>query len=365
MRISRELKQIPLISSSELAADAVEGYTYNYRFGASAIGLIVSGRDILCISRPGISELELYDDGEPVLRISIDSTSKRYGSGGRKLVGEYLASGDINRDGTTDLIIGAPYADSNGKPHQGEVCVVAGKYITRVLENNHDGTVLVPPTRESVETISCPKKRAAFSMFGSRVTIARATTGKRYIVVGAEGLNTVYGFDGETLRLVFSLEPDAHGSFGGDILLGGDDGLLIVGSSQEDEGSCTQCGFVYIYDIGDPLKQKPELVSKVSSPDRVSWTKFGFQGTRHNNMVYISSPYAQDFKGSIWELDLHDPMNVRTIVSSGPPPYYNGFGSSIAVSETKGKRRLYIGMPYYGRSLKNDLQGGVAVYSLD
>ncbi len=134
--------------------------------------------------------------------------------------------GDVNGDGTMDVVAGAPSWGTN----PGHVIVAAGK----------DGSVL--------HTLTAG---VAGDRFGTKVTTMRDLNGDDHaeIVVGAPGVGsgTLYVYSGKTGELLHSMVGEQEGDRYGcsmDATNGPGMGILVVGARKAGEGDRGRC---YIY----------------------------------------------------------------------------------------------------------------------
>jgi hypothetical protein len=164
--------------------------------------------------------------------------------------GYALGSGDVDGDGRSDLLVGAPYQDVSGNVDQGQVFVFSG----------NNGALL--------KTLDNPTPPQAGSLFGSAVAGAGDlnSDGKVEILVGARLQNVgsnlrigqafvFNGDDGSLLHTLNTPTPQAYAWFGfavgaGDV---NGDGIpdFLVGAPLQDVGGNVDQGRAFVFSGAD------------------------------------------------------------------------------------------------------------------
>ncbi|MBP1152832.1 integrin alpha [Methylocaldum sp. RMAD-M] len=164
--------------------------------------------------------------------------------------GYALGSGDVDGDGRSDLLVGAPYQDVNGNADQGQVFVFSG----------NNGTLL--------RTLNNPTAPQAGSLFGSAVAGAGDlnSDGKVEILAAARLQNVggnlrvgqafvFNGDDGSLLHTLNTPTPQAYAWFGFAVGVGdvNDDSIpdFLVGAPLQDVGSNVNQGRVFVFSGAD------------------------------------------------------------------------------------------------------------------
>lgn len=300
---------------------------YIYPFGSHLITIRLLGEDILAVSHPGQSTIKFYFSGQVLFEIYWDDASTIYGTSGLKLVGETMTSGDIDGDGTDDLLIGAPKCDHLDIPQRGQVFIVNGKILEKTLEfvfrdkqTRLDWHAPRIPAQEVINfTIFCPSsQKHGYDQFGSQITIgsiADSITGisSTYILIGSGGLSEIYIYNSagsfEVPVKVLLLKERNTEKSGDSLLLATRNGWIFTGDSIGHlEDHCVQCGKVYAIQMllaNRSFELRLGLILESSQGIKnKGFERFGFRGTLGKTKLYISSPFSGNGKGRLWAVRL-------------------------------------------------------------
>jgi len=234
----------------------------NLGFGVAAADLNDDGVDDIVVSAPmseGVQDPDFRTDrgevyvvfGRPDLGGIIDLAEGEpdvtiIAAEGFSLLGDSMASGDVNGDGTADLILGAPFAGRvPGSPHGGERTELGEVYVifgSRTLE----GTISIPQGQQDF-TISGPHQ---FSELGDAMAAGDVNgDGITDMIVTAEAADA--GDARSNAGVVYAL-------FGSDKLAGiaktaeGQGDLTVLGAAANDAlGFCATSGDLNDDDIDD------------------------------------------------------------------------------------------------------------------
>lgn len=374
----KEPQQQPTASTIANTQTVENIYQYNERYGHKMVTLKIYDKDILVVSRPGISQLDFYYQGILINHIRWDHVETEYGKRGRKLIGEELLTiKNIQNNQIEDLIIGAPHSDVNGHSQQGEVFIIYGSTLVDILDISQQTSSQKAGIRfydiADIKVINIPESPdTVYSLFGQKIAVSDdGNNNSRLLLIGAPGLGKVYSispYDGHELKYTLEADKNVNSklAFGGSLLVASKD-LIIIGNSHENVGgssdNCIQCGVVYVYKKPLNNTATPQFVKKITGAS--AFDRFGENGVKIGNNIYITSSYGNNDRGMIWRMDLDDGLKIEQIISGGPKPYSNGFGQSVnGVQISNSTTLLAVGMPYYGSSLlENSLQGAVAIYN--
>lgn len=353
-------------------------YGFNQRFGAQVDTITIDGNQYLVVSRPGISTIEFHLKGIPMLQIMWTQAEQRYGVNGTKLMGEQLMVSDIDNDGFEDLIIGSPSTDVDGVPQAGKVHIIKGKNLSRVFSKllkskltsrflqvpveYFGATSLVMPPFELKPKDGITLNKG-YHAFGSKLAVVKdSITNETQLLVGCEGLDSVYGFSGDELRMLYVLTGDSTDSkFGGSLLQTTDSGLIAIGAASEGK-SCPQCGAVYIYEVKDG--NPPILLKKIEGHDVLDgkYIRFGYQGLSiEDDYLLVSSPSAHKQSGVLWIVDLNS--GKAQVLDIPKPGMNSGFGTSLTSTKFENEIIVFVGMPYHVDKTYGD--GSVIAYRFD
>lgn len=307
---------------------------YVYPFGSQMISMSLLGQDILVVAHPAMSTIKFYSAGKMAFEIYWNDASTLYGTLGLKLVGETMASGDLDQDGIDDLIVGAPKSDDdNDVPQRGQVFVFYGNTLETVLKTALEiGDIegwSAPsiPAEELFHTIiSPPVLDEGYEQFGSQISIGStkdSVTGLtlQYASIASAGRGEIYMYNltsDAVLMDTITLSRPTGGIFGDSLLLSTNNGWLFAGISTESSSNiCTQCGQVNVYKLSLANNTFSSLFALQLEPKRSltsdSFDRFGSHGTLTKDTLYISSPFASKDKGKIWSIALADVRRLAEV----------------------------------------------------
>ena len=120
-----------------------------------------------------------------------------------------VSAADINGDGLSDLIIGASYADPNGKTNAGEISVIYGR----------------------IPTIGDAGNNSLYGTVNGDTIFGRDGNDK---IFGSEGVNTLYGQDGNDTLYGGSNADYMYGGMGNDRLFAAEGNNKLFGEAGND-----------------------------------------------------------------------------------------------------------------------------------
>lgn len=246
-------------------------------------------------------------------------------------------------------VVGAPFFDSDS-------LTVADSGAVKVYQVS---------TGQLLHVIKNPDA-APYAYFGQAVAISGSViaVGSGATVGGASyaGRVDVYDLSSPSPKVpVLSLAnptPDERDHFGHSLAIDGD--RLLVGAWLDDAGAADS-GVAYVYNLGSPTPQVPELV--LANPSPASEDCFGVAVAVAGDRVVVSA-YQDDTgasnSGRVYVFDLSLPnLATPTMMLSRPGAAVNdGFGNSLALSGDK----VVIGVETADASFDNS--GSALVYDL-
>ncbi|KAK9461925.1 zinc dependent phospholipase C-domain-containing protein [Lipomyces oligophaga] len=458
--ISKHRIRVPPADNHTTKSAALSSFTLPRQFGASMTALNLFNTSLLAVSSPGVSTIDIFAGSVRLLTIlpPEEGLSGGYGTRGRKSFGTQLFVRDLDFDGSLDLIVCAPQSDlSQSRLAQGEIIVLSGREMQSVLGQGVSTVAmdvirlsrLIKPEEEFLQREAGVQRNdmTDYELFGSSIAFTKQTTQSRGVTfIGSEGSNGVFAFNSTTGVPLYALTAQlgtstASAGFGAHLLLTGHiDGIgdwLLVGSPNESlfdksksprrgkhaPNEFAQTGVLYLYVIweSDNAATAPKLAAYIVAHDSEDggYNKFGYTGSKiievsgeavrdaHlSNIVFISSPFAQEGKGAVWKLHVDDiimaavdwqgggPIDVTRVSSNQmtpiirvKPPIITGTKSNSQVESWFGKTVLaiamgvpteeadaqgyiFVGMPYLsigdmGNNLeagRTQISGGVGVY---
>ncbi|KAK9476682.1 zinc dependent phospholipase C-domain-containing protein [Lipomyces japonicus] len=407
--------RLPLPPQTFLSNLDSQNFTLPRRFGHSMAAITFFNTSILAVSSPGISTIDFYSGPVHLMTILPPShgTTTRYGAAGRKLFGNQLHVIDADADGISELVVSAPQSDiaKNGR-EQGEILVLSGRELEFALAKGIPSVamdivrlsrLIRPITGENSPGLD----ELDFGLFGSQIAFSGP-----FAFIGAAGAGLVYVFNTHSGEILFTLEPHDTTSakisgFGGGALSAGYiKGLgtwVVIGSPNEplpekrtsQAIDSSQEGICYVYLISEDGQHKLLAYLTADSND-ASFGKFGYADTKVNgdtgdNILYLSSPFAESGLGAIWKLNIaaiiakvQDQTDVAVFKfkplvtgSRASGQVESWFGKSVAAVASSDhvnshKGYLFVGMPNLGfgnmgtnSKLGAQLIGGVGVYVID
>lgn len=305
-----------------------------YPFGSQMISMSLLGQDILVVAHPGMSAVKFYSAGKMAFQIYWKDASTLYGSSGLKLVGETMASGDLDQDGVEDLIVGAPKKDDDKAPQRGQVFVFYGSTLETILKSvleigdTKGWRAQSIPVEEVLHSVIPPPvlDEEGYEQFGSQISIGStkdSVTGLtlQYASIASAGLGEIYIYNltsDAILMNTITLSRPTGGVFGDSLLLSTKNGWLFAGISTESSSNiCTQCGQVNVYKISLADNAFRSHFALQLEPKRSltsdSFDRFGSHGTLTKDTLYISSPFASKDKGKIWSIALADVRRLAEV----------------------------------------------------
>ncbi|CAN6673837.1 hypothetical protein TRVA0_049S00804 [Trichomonascus vanleenenianus] len=358
--------------SRSITSCTSEGYPYNEQFSATTAQLKAFGLDLLVVSRPGSSKINVYFENRLVAVVHTSYANIGYGQGGTKQVGHSLLT--VEQNGHDWLFIGCPYCDVNNHAQQGLVYAINGGDLHEILARG-----IVTPVSVSLEAIATPltlpDELPPYAQLGANLA-HMTVSGQNMLVVGAPGAQSVYGFAIPNLERRFTIREEDYSTlpknpngyvnsdFGGAMLVGGDGWLAVANSAEDVESGnrlCLQCGAVLIFRIDSgSVEQSAKLVD-----DRgLAFSRFAYRGAKGDDdsrTIYASSPFAQNEQGRVWKIMIGEDATAKIdTVVDGPGPRGIGFGQSLAVTKLpSGTAVLAVGIPY-----SQQLNGAVGLYIL-
>jgi len=177
--------------------------------------------------------------------------------------------GDVNGDGVTDLLVGAPFQILAGNLNQGRAFVFSGADRSLLLTLDHPAPQGLALFASAVAGAGDVNRDGRADLLvgapGQRVG-GRANQGQAYVLSGTDG------------RLLLTLDnpiPQPDAAFGAAVAGAGDvngDGApdLLVGAPEQDEGSGSNQGQVFVFSGTDG-----RLLLTLVSTDRRSAVRFG------------------------------------------------------------------------------------------
>jgi FG-GAP repeat protein/VCBS repeat protein len=253
------------------------------------------------------------------------------------------AAGDVNKDGTPDLLIGAFGQDGGGK-----VFIFSGK----------EGTLL--------RTLQAPQRQVGAG-FGWAVASLGDLTGDGVpeVVVGAfaqDGDGKAYVFEGQQGKLLYTLAPPptaGNSAFGWSVARGGDlnhDGIpeIVVGAPYTTLGKVSVQGRVYVFSGKDGA-----LLYTLEDPQPLAGEVFGWRVTSVGDLnkdgvpeLLIGAPY-KDVGENVAQgqaLVFNGADGKLLFALNNPVPHpYAGFGYTVVESPDvngDGAAELLIGAPF-------------------
>jgi hypothetical protein len=241
-------------------------------------------------------------------------------------------AGDVNKDGTPDLLVGAfgyGGADDSGHGGSGRAFVFSGK----------DGAL--------VHTLRAPRLQIGGG-FGWAVSSLGDVSGDGVpeLVIGAfgqDGEGKVFVFDGHTTKLLHSLEPPqplGGSAFGWSVADAGDldkDGMsdILVGAPYSSVGNITVQGRGYAFSGKDG-----KLLLTLDDPEPIGGEAFGWRMTSAGDLnkdgvpdILVGAPYKDigsiAAQGVVFVFNGADGQLLFTLNSPAPKPYAC-FGHTLA-----------------------------------
>jgi hypothetical protein len=253
------------------------------------------------------------------------------------------AAGDVNKDGTPDLLIGAFGQDGGGK-----VFIFSGK----------EGTLL--------RTLQAPQRQVGAG-FGWAVAALGDLTGDGVpeVVVGAfaqDGEGKAYVFEGQQGKLLYTFAPPptaGNSAFGWAVARGGDlnhDGSpeVVVGAPYTTLGKVSVQGRAYVFSGKDGA-----LLYTLEDPQPMAGEVFGWRVTSVGDLnkdgvpeLLIGAPYKDvgDNVAQGQALVFNGADGKLLFALNNPVPHpYAGFGYTVVESPDvngDGAAELLIGAPF-------------------
>jgi len=253
------------------------------------------------------------------------------------------AAGDVNGDGTPDLLIGAFGQDDNGKAF---------------LFSGKDGTLL--------RTFQAPQPQLGGG-FGFAVAALGDLTGDRVpeLIIGAfaqDGDGRAYVFDGHNGKLLYTLAPPqsaGNSAFGWSVAAAGDlnhDGLseFVVGAPYATVGKVAVQGHAYVFNGKDG-----SLLYTLDDPQPMAGEVFGWQVAAGSDLnkdgvpdILVGAPYkdvgANLAQGAAFAFSGADGKLLFPLSNPEPHPY-SGFGHALiegADVNGDGVPEILVGAPF-------------------
>ncbi len=311
--------------------------------------LVVGASNETVNGNPGQGRAYALNGVTTALMLTVTSPNRFYSTESPVAFGNSVATGDVNLDGKSDVVIGAPQEIVGFYSGQGRVFVQSGA------------------NRSNIYTLTTPSPQSN-ARFGQSVAVGDTDgDGKPDIIVGAyneslgafTGLGHVYVFSGATgllLRTLISPNPESGEHFGIAVAAGdtNNDGKadIIVGSPNETVGGTAQQGRAYVFSGATG-----GVLQTLVSPNPEANAHFGLAvaGGDVNNDgkadVVVGSTgetvAGNAGQGRAYAFSGLDGSLLRTLTSPASPQPAGAFGTSVAVGNLNGdlNQDVVVGAP--------------------
>lgn len=355
---------------------------YPIRFGSKLASWKIGASNFLVASEPGISTFKVFLGSKLVAILGSLSSNNTMGTKGIKQL-DILSSEavDFDRDGSSDLIIGSPYADHLGFPQAGKVSVVKGSLFNEMVTKHIQSGISTPLNLNIEELVShkfslpldCIQENG-YDQFGSSVALT-----DNFMLVSVGSVGSVAVFDRETSSLLGMLTENGFSSdikleratsqqsklFGHNFIMTGHNKnfeWLLVSQSADSYDECSLCGSAVLFRLQDKQFDKVAKI-KPSDPQHGSeitniFANFASTGIKINDdIVIISSPSYDDGRGALYLVNINLILNENPggadvtceLVHVGDDGTgFSNFGASMETFAYSNRIFIAIGMPEYG-----------------
>jgi len=233
--------------------------------------------------------------------------------------------GDVNGDGVTDLLVGAPFQILGGNLNQGRAFVFSGANRSLLVTLDHPAPQGLALFGSAVAGAGDVNRDGRADLLvgapGQRVG-GRADQGQAYVLSGADG------------RLLLTFDnpiPQAEAAFGAAVAGAGDvngDGApdLLVGAPEQDVGSRSNQGQAFVFSGADA-----SLLRTLDDPDPRSSGRLGSAVAGAGDVNGDGAPdllVGNSFGAVVLVFSGADGSVLRTL--DRPPPNARSFGRAVA-----------------------------------
>ncbi len=300
--------------------------------------MVIGASNETVAGNPGQGRAYALSGATTGLMLTVTSPNRFFSTETNVGFGSSVATGDVNLDGKSDIVIGAPMEIVGFYSGQGRVFVQSGA------------------DRSNIYTLTTPNPQSN-ARFGTSVAVADTDgDGKLDIIVGAynenlgafSGLGHVYVFSGATgllSRTLISPNPESGEHFGMSVAAGdtNNDGKadIIVGSPNETVGGNAGQGRAYVFSGASGT-----ALQTLTTPNPAANAKFGLAvaaGDVNNDgkADIVVGSTGETVGGNVGQGRAYvfsglDGSVLRTLTSPASPQPAGAFGSSVAVGNLNG-----------------------------
>lgn len=310
-------------------------------YGYTSVSIKFFDIDYLVVSEPGTSKLYFYSKGIHILSLLSKEAIDEAGSYGEKQLGHILTVDYHTDDNIPDVIYGSKYTDVDYKFQQGELNIIKGSVLSRLLiiaeQKNMNSRVPLSAFIDdlAVNKIKIPSiyiKNEEFEQFASYTA-----TNEKDIFITINSIGSVLVFDKFTSRMKFRISLDSlnsnervksseSGMFGQDFIITGtfkNIEWVCISHKANSIDECIHCGSLELFVYEDKSISHIATISLPSIEDN-SFSYLGNNAVKYNpstgssdenskddsTTIFVSTEYYEDARGAVFRVDLKQLLNT-------------------------------------------------------